>query len=488
MASPAWHHGLLMGWRRVLAGRVSFVALLLIAACSSPADDRATQTDGQAGIQTDGQAGTQTEGQAGTQTEGSNAEAPVVAEPTSPPGLYVAPGGEDSNDGRTPDTAFASIAHAVKQLTPGDTLWVLDGVYDESERQDSGIVVEASGTADAWIRIAAFPGAEPVIRTVHRNGLKVEGGSYIEIEGLTFEGSVDPSGPAYTGAGINVDGLYGVQVKNHHVRVIGNTIYGFGAGGIPVTGTSHVEIRDNVIFEVAGLEASQHSGISMLEPQNPGFDDDANGYSNYIIGNVVYEVENKVPDGNGSFTDGNCIIMDRTVINEYTGRTLIANNVCVDNGGRGVQVFESSRVDVVHNTLYENLQTGEIAASGGELGAFRSTDVVFANNLVFAADGLSPTRVFNSTDIEFVNNLYVASRPGDYGGNRAEGDLVLNGATDLVVSAGTDPTPGLFDLISGSAAIDAGTDRFEDVLTRDFTGRRRVLGDAPDIGAFEFSG
>ncbi len=473
-----------MGSGTALVRRAWFTAVLLAAGCTTPSvDDSADQND-----QTSASESSEVAGGSATGTTTPMEASVVVAEPTPPPGWYVGPGGDDSNDGRTPDSSFATIAYAVKQLGPGDTLWILDGVYEENERQDSGIVVEASGTADAWIRIAAFPGAEPVIRTVHKNGLKVEGGSYIEIEGLTFEGSIDPGSTAYTGAGINVDGLFGIQAKNHHVRVIGNTIYGFGAGGIPVTGTSHVEVRDNVIFEVASAEPSQHSGISILEPQNPGFDDDANGYSNYITGNVVYEVENKVPNANGDFTDGNCVIVDRTVINDYTGRTLVANNVCVDNGGRGVQIFRSSRVDVVHNTLYGNLRTAEIAAFGGELGAYQSTDVVFANNLVFATEGLPPARAFDSSDIEFFNNLYVASRPADYAGSRAEGDLVLDGSADLVVSAGTDPTPGLFDLTEDSVAIDAGTDQFAEVLLRDFTGRLRVLGDAPDIGAFEFSG
>jgi hypothetical protein len=430
---------------------------------------------------------------ASTDTAGAIAS-PVADEVVTPPGLYVSPSGDDANLGISPDEAFATIAKAVKQLNPGDTLWVLDGEYVENERKDSGIVVDRSGTAEEWIRIAAFPGATPVIRTDHKNGMKIEGASYIEVRGLEFVGSIDQSRLAadptdYSGAGINVDAIYSDGVRNHHVRIIGNTIRSFGAGGVPVTGTSHVEIRDNLIFDVASADPFQHSGISILEPFDLGFPDDENGYSNYITGNTVYGVENLVRDVNGLITDGNCVILDRTNQNNYQGRTLVANNFCVDNGGRGVQVYQSSKVDVVNNTLFGNSQSDEIAARGGDLGAYESDDVTFANNLVFTLGGHHPARVSRSSNITFDSNLYVATRGADYNGSKADGDrLITDQSTTVVVSPAAAAQAELFELVAGSAAVDAGTNRFSDVVDRDFFGRTRTLGDTPDIGAFEYAG
>ncbi|MFW2380477.1 MAG: right-handed parallel beta-helix repeat-containing protein, partial [Acidimicrobiales bacterium] len=342
--------------------------------------------------------------------------------------------------------------------------------------------------------IAAFPGATPVVRTDHKNGMKVEGASYVEVRGLTFIGSIDESRIAsdpgdYSGAGINVDAIYSGGVRNHHVKIIGNTISGYGAGGIPVTGTSHVEIRDNLIFDVAGVDPSQHSGISILEPFNLGFSDDEAGYSNYITGNTVYGVENTVRDVNGLITDGNCVILDRTNKNAYEGRTLVANNICVDNGGRGVQVYQSSRVDVVNNTLFGNSRSDEIAARGGDLGAFESEDVTFANNLVFTLGGHHPARAFESSDISFENNLFVATRGADYNGSQNQGDrLITDQSITVAVSPSTTARAELFELVADSAAVDAGTVRFADVVDRDFLGRTRQLGGLPDIGALEYSG
>lgn len=424
----------------------------------------------------------------------SPTEAGAADEVVTPPGLYVSPSGDDANSGASPEDAFETLAYAVKQLNPGDTLWVLEGEYVENERKDSGVVVDRSGTDDDWIRIAAFPGAAPVIRTDHKNGMKIEGASYVEVRGLTFVGSIDQSrldaDPTdYSGAGINVDAIYTDGVRNHHVRVTGNTISGFGAGGIPVTGTSHVEIRDNLIFNVASVDPSQHSGISILEPFNLGFPDDQDGYSNYITGNTVYGVENTVRDVNGLITDGNCVILDRTNKNDYEGRTLVANNFCVDNGGRGVQVYQSSRVDVVNNTLFGNSRSDEIAARGGDLGAFESEDVTFANNLVFTLGGHHPARAFQSSEISFENNLFVATRGADYDGSQNQGDQVITDQSiPVAVSPSTNALAELFELVAESAAVDAGTVRFADVVDRDFLGRTRQLGGTPDIGAFEYSG
>ncbi len=39
--------------------------------------------------------------------------------------------GKDSDDGRSPETAFRSLQHAIEVATPGDTLVVSPGAYDQ---------------------------------------------------------------------------------------------------------------------------------------------------------------------------------------------------------------------------------------------------------------------------------------------------------------------------------------------------------------------
>ncbi|NNF54397.1 MAG: hypothetical protein HKN03_08140 [Acidimicrobiales bacterium] len=414
----------------------------------------------------------------------ANGGAEVLGASSALPGKYVSTTGNNGNSGNAPDQAYRTLAHAVKQLTPGDTLYVMEGDYFENERPDSAVAITNSGTPQAWITITAFPGATPIIRSNQSNGIKVDGASYVEISNLELIGNPTGGTSSYSGSGINVDAIYS-PAKNHHIRILNNTISGFGAGGIPVTGSSHVEIRNNVIHDVAEVEWTQHSGISILESFNMGFGNDSNGYSNYITGNTIYRVENKVRDRSGRFTDGNCIIMDRTKINSYTGRTLIANNLCLDSGGRGVQVYQSRHVDVVNNTIFQNLKTGEIASSGGELGAFYSEDVHFANNLVFARNGLMPARTYDASNIRFTKNLYVGDTDPQYNGAANNGDRRVGSGTAVVASPSTNPNPANFKLVSGSPAVNAGTNAFDAVVSRDYLGAQRPAGGATDIGALE---
>ena len=361
----------------------------------------------------------------------------------------------------------------------------MDGVYEEVETgSNSAVVVRNSGTPDAWIRITAFPGASPIVRAVHANAFKVEGASYVEISDLELQGSWDPNRACYCGSGINVDAFYAPE-RNHHVRILRNTISGFGAGGIPVTSTSHVEIRDNIIYQLGRVDPTQHSGISILEPYNLGFEDDADGYSNYITGNLVYQVENEIRDGQGRLTDGNCIILDRTKLHDYSGRTLVANNVCLDNGGRGIQIFESAHADVVNNTVFQNLGTPEIADRGGELGAFDSDDVLFANNLVLARPGLAPVNAQGSSNVSFRSNVYAADTAPEYAGASESGDQIVSPFAGLVENANADPNLANFALLADSIAVNAGIEGFSELLGTDINGRQRKLGSGVDVGALE---
>ena len=85
------------------------------------------------------------------------------------------------------------------------------------------------------------------------------------------------------------------------------------------------------------------SGISILTPVNS---DRSTGYKNIIRNNICYNNRTEIPwidTSNFSFSDGNGIIVDINITpqssgvavgeGEYTGRTLVENNVSFNNGG-----------------------------------------------------------------------------------------------------------------------------------------------------------
>ncbi len=387
--------------------------------------------------------------------------------------MYVGPDGDDDNDGALPSRAFRTLGRAVSDLEPGETLFVLEGVYDEDWRSDTSVYVDAQGTAEAWIRIAAFPGHAVEVLGVESNAFKIEGAAYVELSGFELVGS----GTDLLGAGVHV------EHPSHHIRIVDNVVHGFPAGGINVTGSSHITIEGNEVYGNANHHPGQHSGISIWRPQDLGFDDDDAGYTNYVLGNLVYDNRNTVA-GERGLTDGNCVIIDQTNITGFSGRTLVANNVCVNNGGRGVNIHQSSKADVVNNTLLGNLTTPDLVGDNGELTAFESSDVRFVNNLVVPRNGTPAARDGASRDVIFAGNLFVADDRG-IGDGENNIDLPASEALAVLPAAGIDPSAADYSPAPDSPAIDAGRDDFGAVVTVDALGNDRLVGAATDIGAIE---
>jgi hypothetical protein len=76
---------------------------------------------------------------------------------TSGRALHVSPAGDDSGPG-TQDRPFRTLAHAAKQVKPGDIVHALSGVYAEGD-----LFQRLRGTADRPIVFAAAPGQKPVL-------------------------------------------------------------------------------------------------------------------------------------------------------------------------------------------------------------------------------------------------------------------------------------------------------------------------------------
>jgi len=56
----------------------------------------------------------------------------ITAQPVAGPDVYVAADGDDANTGTSPQQAFATLAHALCNAAPGQTIHVGQGIYKES--------------------------------------------------------------------------------------------------------------------------------------------------------------------------------------------------------------------------------------------------------------------------------------------------------------------------------------------------------------------
>ena len=458
----AWRH-----WCLVVAG------LVVVSACSgggAPASQNnrvTTPTDPLSVVRTTGNE---------TMSSSPTSSAPnaIATEPkpynATGRALFVSVAGNDANSGSW-TSPLRTISKGVAAADPGDTIFVRGGTY--SDPGDEALVMfrNKHGRADAWITLAATPGERPIVNAsgwdpkyVLWRLVGVQQSSYIEIRGFELFGTAQVDQQPSSGIEL---------VESHHVRVIDNRIHDVGGGGFAAIASNHYDVLNNVIWSTSFWNDYQTSAISSFQAKNVGGPDDSDGYSIRIRGNTVHSVENVTPPpSKGPITDGNCIIVDEHRQFSFAGSTLIDNNLCFNNGGRGVNVLRGDNVTIVNNTLYRNLNSAAMG-DDGELSLIFAGTITLRNNLVVAKPGRAETVVHDST-VVFERNLY--GRAGAE--KRDQSDI----ATDAKVLM--DPDKQDFRLVPGSVAIDAGATT--DAPATDLAGRART--GAPDIGALEHAG
>jgi parallel beta-helix repeat protein len=316
------------------------------------------------------------------------------------------------------------------------------------------------------------------------------GASYIIIDGFDLQGNnynitlqqaiaeqANLNNPFTSGNGIGVQSSSDSPLTYpHNVIIRNNNVHDFGGSGIYTYNADYVTIENNTVYNNAWYSPYSNSGISTYQNWNS---DNYAGYKMVVDGNTTYNNQNLIPwFKTGEITDGNGIIVDDTqntqnnsTLGIYQGRTLIENNLSYNNGGSGINVYESNFVDILNNTTYQNSRSSEI--DRGEISVIDANDVRAFNNIMNATPNESPNSLFNATNVVFDHNLLF---------NASSYDLV--GENDLigVDPQFLDPTSGNFALSPYSPAIDKG---ISGLTNRDILGNPRPIGSGIDIGAFE---
>jgi hypothetical protein len=182
----------------------------------------------------------------------------------------------------------------------------------------------------------------------------------------------------------------------------------------------------------------------------------------------------------------------------YTGRTLIANNLAVNNGGSGMHAFYVHDMDFVNNTVYKNAAIMNPVTTPGkdyaDLYGGYSKDIKFRNNIVYAETGRKINNANQNTNITYDYNLYYdgTATPRIVAGTRGTNDNV--GDPQFVNPSLTpcvEDTGGLtltctadFSLKSTSPAINKGTYIANVIPLTDIRGIARTTTNI-DLGAYE---
>ena len=425
------------------------------------------------------------------------------------PAYYVSEKGNDQNDGRTEQTAFATPQQALDVAGAGDIIVVMDGTYKPRGQQQGVAFFRRPGTAAGWITLKNYPGQTPTFALSNawaavrigrpKGSIPANDNSpalaYLEVRGLHVRGEGDvakdkyadalgKASPLTNGNGLMADGRDEPN-KPHHLRFADNVIEFCPGGGIAPNETDWVFIENNVVRNNSWTTIYGTSGISVNGGAN--FDGSTGGYRVLVAGNQAFGNRTFVPwSAVKKISDGNGIIIDLNQNNKlpenerFSGRTLVCNNLTVGNGGSGIHAFKSKAVDIINNTAYGNGASPEL--KWGRIFVQQSDDVRIINNLGVAPAGQPINSVGpsvgdqNSMNIVRAHNIWFG---GDGNPTLGEGDVI---ADPMFVLATTDWSKANFQLAPNSPALGAGK---ATVVTPSLRLGEQPRGDKSSVGAYQ---
>lgn len=351
---------------------------------------------------------------------------------------YVSgPLGSDSNAG-TESAPFQSINKGISMLNPGDTVYVMEGVYtnnnfgtvDPSTNTNMSnphvVTVNKSGTEDAYITLRNYPGHTPKIKFDGRGGIIISNNmNYIIIEGFEVEGpsqDIDysmaiadreykilcaedgDSSTNYNNAYFGGKGIWGGYGAHKHVIIRNNIVHDTPGSAIRFNDSDYITIEDNIVYNSNWWTSSASSAIVFAETISEEGDNGSN-IKMIIRGNLVYNNWNRIPfyvtqlpDNSGNtnpnygtasynnILDGQGIYVTRSDPG-YNGTFLFENNICVNNGKNGINFDHSQSASAIYqnNTLYYNgvheiiqdlsVEEGNPAHRGQKVGGIKANNV-----------------------------------------------------------------------------------------------------------------
>ena len=412
--------------------------------------------------------------------------------------FYVSPSGNDNNTGRAVSTPFLTLQRGADFASFGDTVFVLNGTYHSTNGPLMNIT--RSGDALGYITFKAYEGHKPKITASGNtwNAIIING-SYVVIDGFELEGNnanitYDQALAAYNShinggapqANFNTNAISigGPRTETrfpHHVTIRNCKVHDFPGGGISSIQADYTTIENNIVYNNAWYMMYGGSGISILNPFNS---DQFTGYKNFVRNNICNTNKTTIPWVSiRALSDGNGIIID---VNQYpyggvagdppyNARTLVENNISVNNGGSGIHTFKADHVDMINNTVYNN---GYVVNYPG-LFSNNCKDVNLINNIIYARTGGDCNSLPKNATEVYANNIY-------FNGNVKKtgvGDVV---ADPKFVNLSTDLLLGNFKLQATSPAIDQDSNLAGQYSLKDILGVTRPQGLKPDRGAYEY--
>ncbi len=343
----------------------------------------------------------------------------------------AASGGNDSNNGTSTSTPWATFAYAIGQLSAGDTLTLMDGTYSTIYGSLGSVIdLETNGTNGSPITIQALNKGQAILNC--NNSSNYYGvfstGDYNIIKNLVIQNC---------GAGIYLD-------NGSNSIALGNTIHDSETGIIFNSSTNYATIDSNIIYNF---------GCSAPDCLNQNHGIYGRGESTIIQNNLVY--------GNSGSGWSIQIGVDGTPV--PSGNWQVVNNTLVGTANSNNNcIFVYGSQPTFNIYFFNNICSGATSGLVGTsdtwgTGWYAEYNLMDSTSAACFSDGGSCTNAISSN----VNyNLY-------------------NTSAGFINTSGDD-----YNLAYGSAAIGAGTSIYAPPY--DIIGTTRPQGSGYDIGAYQY--
>jgi len=405
----------------------------------------------------------------------------ATAQAATPTTLFVDNGNSAcSNTGPgSSATPFCTIGAGAAKAVAGQTVQVAAGTYREA------VTAPRSGTASAPITFTAASGATVTV-TGGVNGFKLSGKSYVTVRGFTVTKT--------SGAGILLSSSSHLTIDRNDVSVAGQQVSGLTAKGISLSGTTASAITGNKTHNnsdagIGVTSASTGNTISGNESYA-----NARGYSRAAAG---IDLRNS---GSNTISANRLHDNEDSGLNVWTGSngSLAVDNVIWHNGDHGVDVHSTNDTRLVANTVYKNYDSG--IEMTGSLRTILANNISVDNGIASArtsgqvrTDATSAPSTVLDYDLLFLS-VPTASKTVfiDWGGTKYTTLTAFRSATGQEAH-GIQANPmfanaSAFDLhlVAGSPAIDSGNNGANGEPGTDADGVARPLNGTVDRGAYEF--
>jgi archaellum component FlaG (FlaF/FlaG flagellin family) len=371
-------------------------------------------------------------------------------------------GCQNSHSYGSESNPWCTITYAVNHISPGDTVYVKAGTYNEN-LSISGLV----GNENAVTQIKAYPGHEVILRG---NGINTGRVKITESSYLTFEGF----GITNYNQGIFIEG------GSDHITIRNCTIFAVGQEAIHIRqNSSYILIEGNTIYDT---DLYIHNGEGLYIGTGSAGPKD-NTHHVTVRNNLIHDVGDEGIELKPGTHD--CLIEGNIVYNAVVGRTWGA--IEVGESVLGAQEWPADPNHVIRNNIVHDVMTGIRAGTGSLVYNNVIYDVegygIYINNR--ASDSYLRRIYHNTVDTSSPNAIYVAGGLTDIRNNIGPSS-VNNIPPNNVFFVNTAEGEEDYHLVNGAAPIDAGVD-LTDVVAADLDGTARPYGSAPDIGAYEYA-